>query len=470
MAIMNNQNAEDTQRFLSLQNPWFFASREVIREDKKLRELEKQVYQWHPTILEEISFEPGVFVLRGPRQIGKTTLAKLLIKKLLLEKQVHKDTILYYSCDDLRDYRDLNNLLFHFFDLQQKPSERFYIFLDEISFVKEWQRSIKAFVEGSNGEKIFFFLTGSSTIDLEYSEERLPGRRGAYRHDRLLLPMDFREFTQLTAPKLITEDPKKQILLLPELRVNLNKYLLTGGFPKAINDVVNNGESLSQEIYDIYTAWVLGDLHKFGRSEIFLNNILASLLKHETSSFSFHSLSEESGVISHLTVQDYLLMLEKMFVLFTIDAFSLPEKRTLRKKNHKSYFLDPFIKTCLTTNALGLSESVGSFWREETQKENFWQKMAESLTAARLKRNFSRIYWGSIGDREIDFVVFKENHYSFFETKYAQKILPGDFKYFFAKMPKEKLTVISKNDFFEANNLRVVPLEIFLLENPCDLN
>ncbi len=464
MVNMINQIPESTKRFLSLQNPWFSAPVEIIKEDEKLKELDSQHFQWQPEILDEISYQPGVFVLRGPRQVGKTTVVKLLIKKLLLEKKVPPSSVFYYSCEDLQNFQDLNNLIFSFFDLAGSlPAGKRYIFLDEISFVREWQRSIKSFVESAGGKNIFFFLTGSSTIDLEFSGERLPGRRGAYTRDYLFLPLTFGEFVKLTSPELFPPEEKKQLLILPKLRAKLHQYLLTGGFPKAINNYFKN-RNISQSIYELYISWVLGDIHKLNKSDKFLNNLLAVLQKHESSTFSYQSLARESGIISHLTVQDYLAVLEKMFVLFPIDAFSIAEKKPSYKKNHKNYFYDPFIKNCLNASAFGLTENIANYINDQKEEEDYWSKNAENLVASHLKRDSAQLYWGSIGEREVDFVVFKDGSYSYFEVKQSARVEFEDFSYFFTAMPNSRLTVISKNDFWEKKNLKVIPLELFLLK------
>ncbi len=91
----------------TIQNPWW-KGRSHIKDDKHIINFSEKKYQWHSPVLDELEPIPGnIFSIRGPRQVGKTTLIKLLIQSLL-EKSIPENAIFYASCDALIDHIDFN--------------------------------------------------------------------------------------------------------------------------------------------------------------------------------------------------------------------------------------------------------------------------------------------------------------------------------------------------------------------------
>ena len=81
---------EITFQLLQQQNPWWFRE-EIILDDEKIADYEGQTYQYIPSALSEFPEDTdAILTLRGPRQIGKSTTMKLLIRKLLLESLLQK--------------------------------------------------------------------------------------------------------------------------------------------------------------------------------------------------------------------------------------------------------------------------------------------------------------------------------------------------------------------------------------------
>ena len=194
---------------LQQKNPWW-ENAAFIAEDDKIKEFELQKYKYrHPLETTFPLSAPGILTLRWPRQIGKTTLVKLVIQNLLAKK-VPAQNIFYYSCNLVANYKELAALLKEYLEFfTHKTSGMLFIFLDEVSFVTDWPRAIKEIAEGPWGKKILFLLTGSSTIDLKFSSERLPGRRGKIQNlDFEFLPLSFKEFIQ-TVKQPPGKRPKK---------------------------------------------------------------------------------------------------------------------------------------------------------------------------------------------------------------------------------------------------------------------
>ena len=128
-------------QLLQQHNPWWFRE-EMILDDEKIREYEKVAYRYIPPILAEYPEDTdAILTLRGPRQIGKSTSIKLLIRKLLLELKVPKRYVFYFSLDRIEDFDQLYELVDCYLrEVRPTSPQRLHIFLDEISFVREYRK------------------------------------------------------------------------------------------------------------------------------------------------------------------------------------------------------------------------------------------------------------------------------------------------------------------------------------------
>jgi len=116
------------------QNPWWI-SKEKILEDEKVKEAlsrkNKLLYTYK---------KKSNRLFFGPRQTGKTTYFKLLIHDLLHNKNLDTKKIFYFSCEPLRRFKEITELMRKLDFLIDGEK---YVFLDEISFVEDWHRAIK---------------------------------------------------------------------------------------------------------------------------------------------------------------------------------------------------------------------------------------------------------------------------------------------------------------------------------------
>ncbi len=443
-------------------NPWW-GEKELILADDKLKEVAGRKFQFiHPLLSAFPENEPGVMTLRGPRQIGKTTLSKQIIKKLLLEDKVNPKGIFYYSLNTVSSFLELSDIINAYFQEFGETADFHYVFLDEISFVKEWQRTIKDFAESQWGKKTLFFLTGSSTVDLKFSSERLPGRRGNIKEkDIVFLPLLFKDFAKMVYPESRDWQKGREKLHLPKLKALFKDYLLTGGFPAVINEFYEKG-FISSEIADIYTSWVIGDLHKFGKQEKTADLIFAKMISSLTTPVSYYELAKNAGLSSYVSAVEYVDLLTQMFSVFNLDYFELAQRKADYKKNHKFYFNDTFILMSFLAKIENMRDEQYSFTRKKLTEPVFLSHLVENLTAMHLWRIFPNLYYGRLKDREIDFIGRDKQKLSYFEVKFQNRVNPAEFSWFMDKFPKEKLTVVTKNDYLQRKNLCLIPVELFL--------
>jgi len=184
-----------------------------------------------------------------------------LIKKLLEKEE--KEKIFYFRCDKLADYKELDEVLKAYFEFRKaKNISSSFILLDEVTFPKEWFRTIKYYIDTGELKNDVLVLTGSLSMYLKKEVELFPGRRG-FGKNIVMLPLSFREFIKVFSPELYEKIPKiekiekeemfKKLLALPffdEIERLFEKYLKIGGFPLAVKS-----EGISEEVKDIYWSW-----------------------------------------------------------------------------------------------------------------------------------------------------------------------------------------------------------------------
>src|SRR3989338_9158750 len=163
---------------IAVQNPWW-SQKEAINEDVRVREFLNSPVKWKPRISKYMPLNRDVvYSIRGPRQVGKTTLVKVTIKELL-NANTNPIDILYYACDLIRTAEQLYDLLQSYYLWNRTLSTgRICIFLDEISAIPDWQKAIKRFVDQYGNKNTTFCLTSSHSLDIERRTERLQGRTG----------------------------------------------------------------------------------------------------------------------------------------------------------------------------------------------------------------------------------------------------------------------------------------------------
>jgi len=451
-------------QLLQQHNPWWFRE-EMILDDEKIREYEKVAYRYIPPILAEYPEDTdAILTLRGPRQIGKSTSIKLLIRKLLLELKVPKRYVFYFSLDRIEDFDQLYELVNCYLrEVRPTCPQRLHIFLDEISFVREWQRGIKALADEGKLRNVTLLLTGSNLLDIREGAESMPGRRGKLpKVDFEQLPMTFAEFCHLTEPGIEPDDTGSLEYHKDLLLHRFREYLITGGFPLSVNLFFSNGQ-ISSYVYQLYLSWIDGDIGRSGKLVRNLYQIMSRVLAHMSTGVSWYRLSRESGIASHATVQEYINILERMYVMRSVPFIDLSSRLPMYRKNKKLYLQDPLIFHCFSARESGISDNFFTESQRFLNAPERESKLVESVVGMHIFRHYGNcFYWQ--GPREIDFVAKEGRRLHFFEVKYREKVSAGDFRWFDKIMPKgEPLIVITKQHSGKHEQIRLIPAPIFLL-------
>ncbi|PJC49848.1 MAG: hypothetical protein CO032_07965 [Nitrosopumilales archaeon CG_4_9_14_0_2_um_filter_34_16] len=492
-------------------NPWW-KDPVKIQDDKKIREWEESGIKYDSRLRHVIKydFEPNntvVYTLRGPRQVGKTTLVKLQIRDFL-EQGIHPWNILYYSLDLANSQQDVVDLVETYLKIssRQRGDRRSYLFLDEASSVTDWQKGIKWLVDSDKLKNCTIMATGSQAINLKNATERLPGRKGTINdsYDKILLPMKFAEYASLLNDdisklindnnllsfrnreeifkKLLTGEVDEKIEKLNayqnETNSLLNDYMLTGGIPKVIGEKIKTN-TIHESIYTNYLESITGQWSELGKNETLLKQFSGAIITSLTSHTSWNNLAKESALGSPNTAPEYAYALHDLFVLSIIHLYGDQKKIPMIQNDRKFYFHDPFFLHIFN----GLMSPNGNFDTslKYLEDEVNQSKIIEGIVGDHLIRwafSMSKkkqtydyynhiFYWKDDKNREVDFILYDGDTIEVpIEVKYRNKLDHKELApmvNFLTKTDNDKGLVVSKTLLEVKTDYVIIPTSMFLL-------
>jgi len=461
---------------LAAQNPWWF-NPQSIEDDFHLRQLkELSLIITHP-LEKEINLESTrLYILRGPRQIGKTTLLKKIIKKLL-EKGINPQNIFYFAFDigGIKDEHEVADLIITYLNFAHKKSpSHFWLFLDEVTYTPRWSIGLKIIYDQGYFKNLTLIATGSSSLDLKKGGERLPGRRGIApaQSDLVMLPLLFRDYIEniwqlKDLPKISLEDNPSSLFIKAQeislygekIKKAWEEYIISGGYPLSIVNYKTKG-FITEDVYYTYLQSILGDISKAGKSETYFRELTYALIEKQFTPVDWAILAQMTTIGSHNTVADYIETLEALYILKPLYQLKqLGGAQFSFRKRRKIYFIDLFIYATLSAWALGIGFSFSKI-QELLNQSQIKGKIIENILALHLW-HFSPMlsFWQNRG--EIDFICIKERTpFLYLESKYQEKIT-SDNKKWLKKV--EQGVIISKNtlNFDKTNHIAIIPAPYF---------
>jgi hypothetical protein len=345
-------------------------------------------------------------VLVGARQVGKTT----LIKKLL-----NGSEYLFLDADDPTVRILLTNPNTE--QIRTIIADNKIVFIDEAQRIPGIGLTLKIITD--QFKHIQLIVTGSSSFDLGNElNEPLTGRKWGYE----LFPVSWEEY-EMSIGFLKSEQ-------------QLENRLLYGFYPEVINNQGNERETLK----NLVNSYLYRDILAFSgiRKPEVLDKLLQALALQMGNEVNYNELAQTVG-INKITVQNYIEILEKGYIIFRLNSFS----RNLRneiKKNRKIYFYDNGIRNMITGNfnPLELRIDKGALW------ENFL--VSERLKQHIYKETFSKMYfWRTKQQQEIDLVEEKDGVITAYELKWDNKKV--NFSRSFTETYNSKGILINRNNF-----------------------
>ena len=323
---------------------------------------------------------PFVKILTGVRRCGKSTILKMIMKKLKEERNIVDEQILNYRFDSM-EYEDMTTKELYL-ELKSKilQDKKMYLFLDEIQEIEGCENVVNTLAADFD---VDIYITGSNSrmMSSEISTY-LTGRYITFH----IYTLSFEEYLTF----------KKSYTTLKDLKQEFSNYVRLGGFP------ATHLQDYSQdEVYtivkDIYNSTIFSDIVR--RNQIKKIDQLERVVKYTFNNigntFSAKSISNylkaEQRKIDNETVYNYLEKLQKAYILHKCSRYDLQGKAIL-KTQEKFYLAD----ISLRYSVLGYSvDSIAS--------------SLENIVYLELKRRGYDVYIGKMNDKEIDFVATKQN-------------------------------------------------------------
>lgn len=436
-----------------------------LNMDPHLKLLSKQPLVYRSPIIDEIPEDiPGIFTLSGGRQIGKTTLLKQWMVKIL-KNHVQPERIAFFTGELIDDHHSLVRLLSD--HLKEMPkSDILYILLDEVTYIKNWDKGVKYLADAGALENAIVMITGSDLNIIKEARMRFPGRRGRSNEVNFhLYPLHLLDVIQLK--KSMSNHDIRHLLDLEKMpseqSMNIlfeefEKYLQHGGFLTAINDMAEYDRILPST-FSTYSDWIRGDILKRHKQEHYLLEILETIIKHYSRQVTWNALLDDLSIDHPKTIADYMALLSSMDVVF-IQAALLEDKLTASpKKAKKVMFTDPFIFHAINAWLKASKDPFHDQVKPLLQDAEWGSKLAEACGVTHYSRHFPTYYIKSKG--EVDIAYIADKRFRPVEIKWTNQVRPKQLK----QIAKYKNgTILTKSKTMgEIQGIPTIPLPLALL-------
>ncbi|MEZ4906396.1 MAG: ATP-binding protein [Saprospiraceae bacterium] len=365
------------------------------------------------SIYNAINNDKKIVILYGPRQVGKTTLINSLIEKLNIKTiKANGDELIYH---DVFSTRDLKKML-DFIDDNE------LLFIDEAQNISEIGINLK--ILHDNNPQLKIIVSGSSSLDLA---------------DKIKEPLTGRSISYLLYPVSISEE--RQYRSKFDISQNLSDYLTFGMYPEIVS--IESRQKKITRLKELASSYLYKDI-------LVLSNIknsdkifkLLQLLAYQIGQpVSINELSNSLGLSSE-TVNYYIDLLEKSFVVYRLSALSNNPRKEISKMS-KIFFYD-----------IGIRNTLIDSFQDIEMRNDKGQIFENFIINERIKRNayledYARYYyWRTYGGAEIDFIESKDDRYFAYEIKYRSKKIREPLSWS-ANYVNSEFKIINPDNFLE---------------------
>ena len=333
-----------------------------------------------------------VKVLTGIRRSGKSIMLKLIMEELK-KIGILEDQFITLNFEDLSN-RYLNSALplyEYILSKSQDKGKKYYVFLDEIQEVENWEKCINSLRVNEN-YNFDIYITGSNA-------KLLSGELSTYLAGRyvefVIYPFSFSEFLEIS--KTIEKDIN--------IKEKFIKYIKFGGMP-FLQNLSFNDEASFQYLRDLYSSIILKDITQKNniRDTELLEKIINYIFMNIGNTFSATSISNffksENRKISPETILNYIRATEESFLVYKVKRNDLIGKKIL-SVNEKYYVADH-----------GIREAIFGVNQRDINQ------IFENIVCLELLRRGYDVKIGKIDNLEIDFVCSKANEKIYIQVAY----------------------------------------------------
>lgn len=333
--------------------------------------------------------KPQIKIITGIRRSGKSVVLRLL-KEELLQRGVQEEQIITINFESFA-FVELTKAqkLYEFVKEKIKHSHKYYLLLDEIQEVKEWEKAVNSFIVDFD---VDIYLTGSNSHLL--SSELATYLAGRY-VEIPVFTLSYKEFLDFRHHYFKEENTANSFV----------QYLRFGGFP-VIHTANYPDETAYKVVYDIYSSVILRDtIQRYKIRDIeLLERVIKFAFDNIGNTFSGKNVADffksQQRKVDVNTVYNYLNALEGAFVLYRVPRYDIKGKEIL-KTQEKFYVSDVSIIYAL----MGYRDRMIS-------------GILENIVFLELKRRGYNVYIGKLDTTEIDFVAEKRNEKIYVQVAY----------------------------------------------------
>jgi len=397
-------------------NPWWRDQSGWERHDVQLRAARSSPLSYEPRPLDDLS-PGGLYILRGPRRVGKSTALKQLIAKRI--RGTHPPRQILHVSVEGRSDQDLVDIVrrsaSHW--LEGQPGQRLWV-IDEITAVQgAWPAIIKRLRDSHPSFSAdTVILTGSSSEKFDEARKLLAGRRNATRSDRVLFQMGFAEAARALGAELpssphldvsdFADDATVEEVVseyrpwVPTLIESWDHYLRVGGYPQAVAAEIDPSDERERALVEALWDVIYGDAFEgSGLTHTQTQAILRALTSSLTSLMSVHAMAQAVN-LANATVGRRLDALRRSFVAFPVhrEQGLAPKPRS----QSKWYFTDPSLSRIASHFGAGTPPDPTAL--SEQQIGVALLRALERRSPGAAIRHDRLLYYRSTTRAEIDFV------------------------------------------------------------------
>ena len=380
--------------------------------------------------------ESLIKIIYGMRRSGKSVILTQIMDELK-ETGINEQNIIYINFESLK-YDFIKNAkdLFNYIESLKTNKEKYYVFLDEIQKVDEFEKGINS-LRITNDYSIFITGSNSRMTLLELSTD-LSGRYVSFRVN----PLSFKEIVEMN--KISPQNYESTFL----------DYIKWGGLPQrfTFKEDIDKINYLSS----VYDSIILKDIvERLGIKDIAsFNKVLQYMLDTESREFSrdnvIEFLKKEYHEIANDTLYNYLEAFTSTFIMNKVYRYDIHGKNTLKTLN-KYYTNDLGIKQIKTNSEeLNLSVSLENIVYNELLGKNY------------------KVYVGKTKKGEIDFVAIKNNMTKYIQVCYDlsdDKTREREISAFEEFDSNEKYIITMDKKIYDAKKIKIINIFDFLLDD-----
>lgn len=355
-----------------------------------------------------------VLLILGTRRVGKTVLVNKIIEQ-------YKKPVVLLNGEDL-DVQEM---------LQQRTATNYkkmvgdaqLLVIDEAQAIPEIGKILKLIID--NLPELTIIATGSSSFDLlNKAGEPLTGRK-----------MQFQLY-----PIAQMELASRETFV--ETKQHLEERLVFGSYPELLQ--LSSYREKEGYLHELVQSYLLKDILAFEgiRQADKIMKLLRLIAFQTGSEVSYNELGNQLG-ISKNTVENYLDLLSKVFLIYRLPAYSTNQRKEISKRS-KWYFTDNGIRNAIVNDLrlLNLRQDTGSLWESYLLNERIKHNTY-------LQEHVQYFFWRNYNQQEIDLIELKQGQLHAYEFKYSNNKRVKVPAAFSTAYPDASFECITKNNYLE---------------------